>query len=225
MLRDENPSRRCSPPAMFETNGISYLMPVDSVSGGSWVGINILGTVVTLMNGGFEAHISQPPYRMSRGQIVKLMLESRMPVVDWVLLPTEQIEPHTLVVYSEGKLFRLVWDGEQKYRTVLDEGTWHIFSSATLYDGAARNKRKEFFDDWMVMSPPADRISLLNFFKSLKDEQNGFVMHRSPRLQTLSFSYLNLMPEQGVFHYYDLLNFRLDTQSISIEQAKICERT
>jgi uncharacterized protein with NRDE domain len=214
-LRDESPRRvGALVPAAYEGNEMRYVMPLDPTGGGSWVGYNEAGAVVVLLNGAFEKHIPAPPYRLSRGIIVRTLLDSRMPVVEWMLMPMENIEPYTLIVFSDGKLFRLAWDGKEKSRQPLDETTTHIFSSATLYDKEAKSMRENYFRNWIAMNPPLDKLSILSFFQSLKDTQNGFIMNRNELVQTLSYSFICMDPDGYSFHYYDLQKYQFHTTTL-----------
>ncbi len=207
-LRDESPLRQASvPPAVFEGADTRYIMPLDPLGGGSWIGMNDRNTAMILLNGAFEKHISLPPYVMSRGLVVKKLLDSSLPVVDWLLMPMAGVEPYTLIVFTDGLLFRLTWDGVEKHRQPLDVNTCHIFSSATLYDAEARLQRAHLFHNWMAMRPPVDKLSLLDFFNSVDDSMNGFIINRE-KVKTLSYSCINLDNAAPQFHYYDLRKYR-----------------
>lgn len=208
-LRDESPLRYpAEPPAVFDGAETRYIMPLDPQGGGSWAGVNDGMSAVILLNGAFEKHVSSPPYRMSRGVIVKGILDSKMPVLEWMLMPMDDIEPHTLIVLSDGQLFRLTWDGAQKHRIALDTTIHHIFSSATLYNEEARLNRQHLFDNWIAMRPPVNQLSLLNFFNSVEDKNNGFIIDRDGKMKTLSYSFISLDKESPVFHYYDLRKYQ-----------------
>ena len=86
-LRDEDPKRaKATTPILQADNNVMYLSPVDPVGGGTWIGVNEKGHVIILLNGGFEKHTDSGPYLKSRGIIVKELLTSAMPVVDWMLM-------------------------------------------------------------------------------------------------------------------------------------------
>jgi len=225
-LRDENPARAVAlAPAIYRNNEHSYVMCQDPAGGGTWAGFNDSGSAIALLNGAFDAHKSTPPYRMSRGRIVRSLLESTMPVVEWMLMDMDDIEPYTLIVFTERQLFRLTWDGMQKHRTVLDGRTSHIFSSATLYDARAAQVRRDHFDNWMVMDPPVNRLSLMGFFKSLKDRQNGFIIDRSEQMKTLSMSYMELSADNYCYYYYDLQQYQLHTCSLQTDGMNHLQNT
>jgi len=69
--RDESPMRQSHGLVSFhhpEHKAIYY--PLDQDSGGSWIALADTGRVVCLLNGGYKPFIPNPPYRMSRGQLV-----------------------------------------------------------------------------------------------------------------------------------------------------------
>lgn len=221
-LRDESPLRQASvPPAVFEGADTRYIIPLDPMGGGSWIGINDRNTAIILLNGAFEKHLPSPPYVMSRGQVVKKLLDSTFPVVEWLLMPMAGIEPYTLIVFTDGLLFRLTWDGAEKHRQPLDADICHIFSSATLYDSQARQQREHLFYNWMAMRPPVDKLSLLDFFNSVDDRANGFIINREEKVKTLSYSFINLDSIEPQFHYYDLRKYRYYSASFSADSVDI----
>lgn len=203
-LRDESPARqRASEPVILESEGTKFVMPVDPQGGGSWVGLNKHGVAVVLLNGAFERHHHQPPYRMSRGLIVRALLASQTPVDVWNAMPMEGIEPYTLVALQSADLYKLTWDGVAKYNEVLDSNVAHILSSTTLYHQAARTKRTDMFSEWLETRPHVSEGSLMEFFRSVSDPDNGFLMNRGI-VKTLSYSYLTLNKDTYEFYYSDL---------------------
>ncbi len=217
-LRDENPGRaKALAPFIDTRDGVSFLSPKDPAGGGTWFGVNQWGSGIVLLNGGFENHARQKSYSKSRGLIVADLLTSAMPVVDWSLMDLENIEPFTLIVWSEKNLFQLVWDGAEKHRLRLDAALPHIWSSATLYNTAARDAREEFFQNWIAMNPPVSKLSLLNFFKSFEDAENGFLINRNGKMKTLSYTFTEFTQDgTAEMNYYDFLNYSYHSSSISI---------
>ena len=219
-LRDESPVRpKAIAPEKFTENDVSYLSPVDSEAGGSWVGVNSSGILIILLNGGFESHEKKKFYRKSRGLIVKELLLSAMPVIEWSIMDMDGIEPYTLIVAADKNLFRLVWDGEKKHRINLDTDQPHIFSSSTLYNAQARASRQDLFENWIAMKPPVTKLSLLDFFNTSTDKQNGFIIDRDEKIKTLSYTFLEIDPQVfAVMDYYNLLNYTHTSFKIELEQ-------
>ena len=217
-LRDESPLRpKAFLPKINEENDIKFLSPIDAYAGGTWIGVNDFNSVIILLNGGFENHIRKKFYRKSRGLIVLELLSCELPVVDWNLMNLEDVEPFTLIVFSDDNLFQLVWDGINKTRILLDATIPHIFSSSTLYSQDAKANRKDMFDNWIAMNPPISKLSLLNFFKSFNNKENGFIIDRSSTMKTISYSFIELQHRHiASFSYYDFINFKFTSIDISI---------
>jgi hypothetical protein len=220
-LRDESPNRaRAIKPVVSELNGVSFLSPKDPMAGGTWMGVNDKGVVIILLNGGFQNHKRNRYYRKSRGLVVTELLASAFPVVEWSLIDMEGIEPFTLVVWSDHNLFQLVWDGRERFRIRLDETLPYIWSSSTLYNSVAKAKREELFQNWIAMNPPISKLTLLNFFNTYSDSENGFIINRGEVTKTLSFSFITLSENNSsVMNYYDLLNYTYSTEKIEIKNA------
>ena len=139
-LRDESPSRATNSPEVFFDSGCAFIAPTDALSGGTWIGVNEYQNIIILLNGGFENHEKNIIYKKSRGLIVSELLTSKLPVLDWNLMDLEEIEPFTLIVYSEELLFQLVWDGTSKHRKKIDTKLPYIWCSSTLYNQEAKSK-------------------------------------------------------------------------------------
>ncbi len=217
-LRDESPLRpKASMPQVNDENEVKFLSPVDAYAGGTWIGVNDFNNVIILLNGGFESHTRKRFYRKSRGLIVLELLSSELPVVDWNLMNLIDVEPFTLIVFSDDNLFQLVWDGTNKTRMLLDATIPHIFSSSTLYLAKAKADRKDMFDNWIAMNPPVSKLSLLNFFKSFDNKENGFIIDRSSTMKTISYSFIELQHHQTVcFNYYDFIDYKFTCVDMSI---------
>jgi hypothetical protein len=208
-LRDEDPNRvKASRPTIIEQGKISYLSPIDPLGGGTWIGVNTLGNVIILLNGAFEKHTRKKTYRKSRGLVVSELLATEMPVVEWSLMDMEDIEPYTLIVWSEGNLFQLVWDGQEKHRIIQDKTMPHIWSSSTLYLQPAKQIREDLFQNWIVMNPPISKLSVIQFFQTFTDKENGFIINRNEQVKTLSYSFIDYQKDVlAEVNYYDLQSF------------------
>ena len=192
-LRDENTTRQMAlPPCIFYTGGNKYIAPVDTMSGGTWAGVNENGNVIVLLNGGFENHQKKETYAASRGLVVKELLTDTMPVIGWGLMNLTNIEPFTLIVWADEKLFQLVWDGVHKHRILLPQNKTHIFSSVTIYNSRARDNRATLFNRWAAKKTVVSRLCLLDFFMAWDDKENGFVINRLGQIKTLSYTFIRV---------------------------------
>ena len=207
-LREESPLRpRAAVPTIYNEGDAVILSPIDAMAGGTWLGVTASGSVIILLNGGFKKHRRKTNYRKSRGLIVTELLASNLPVVNWNLMDMQGVEPYTLVVWNAGNLFQLVWDGKQKHGVLLKSNQPYIWSSVTLYDNEASTCRSELFHRWIGMNTPISTLSLLKFFKSFTNSENGFLMNRNEQTKTLSYTFIELQTDDSAeMQYHDFLS-------------------
>ncbi|MDI9365176.1 MAG: NRDE family protein [Flavobacterium sp.] len=221
-LRDESPKReQALPPTIYNIDGIEILAPLDGLAGGTWVGASAFGNIVILLNGAFENHERADRYVMSRGVIVKNLLAQQQPVAAWQLIDLQNIEPFTLVVWQQQLLYELVWDGQQKHWQQLAITKPRIWSSSTLYNVAAKQQRKAAFQHWWATGPSVSKQSLLSFFASRVDLQNGFLINRSPTMQTLSFTFLTQDAATTTCYYHNFLNATCSTKQLALKHLTL----
>jgi Transport and Golgi organisation 2 len=105
--RDERRSRGVAiPPVVEYANGVAWISPRDSDSGGTWVGVNTHGIVVGLANLFVGTEPVPPTRKVSRGLLVRDLLDSpsafqverRLKAME--LFP---FEPFTLVALEVGQ--------------------------------------------------------------------------------------------------------------------------
>jgi hypothetical protein len=220
-LRDESPARTRAMAADIYTKGdISFLSPKDPVGGGTWIGANNSGNTIILLNGGFENHPRKDKYLKSRGVIVSELLAIASPIEKWEHINMEGIEPFTLIIWSNAVLFQLVWDGIKKYKIIQDKTIPHIWSSSTLYNAAIKKYREELFRQWIAEEPFVSKLSVLNFFKTFTNAQNGFIMNRDEKIKTLSYTSIEISNNNTTMSYYDLLANTYHNRSIPFIKAK-----
>ena len=222
-LRDESPFRPAAwAPSIRELPGVQILSPMDAKAGGTWIGISAWGNIIILLNGGFENHTKTAQYRKSRGEIVTALLAAAAPVTDWLNMDLENIEPFTLVVWMQHQLFQLVWDGMNKHQLKLEADKPYIWSSATLYNAAAKVKRNELFHNWIALNIPVSSASLMELFKSHTDNENGFLMNRNDCTRTLSYSFIALQQNNAAeLKYADFLNNKECTKKIYFQTSSV----
>lgn len=216
-LRDEDPRRsRAYAPERHTRGPLSWICPLDPEGGGTWFAANQFGSVVILLNGGFEKHQRQPGYARSRGLIVTDLVASDGILLEWSLLSLERIEPFTLVVWEERQLYQLVWDGQHRHRKKLDAQQPQIWSSSTLYDGVARDRRKNRFLHWVGSRTVINPQQLLDFFEMDREPENGFLINRKEAVQTLSYTFLEWQPGEITFRYEDFIQQSVQMQTLTI---------
>jgi uncharacterized protein with NRDE domain len=221
--RDEHIDRHKAYAPAFETlNNKKVIFPKDPKAGGTWFAAADNGNIAVLLNGGFVKHIPKPPYRKSRGLVLLDIIGADDPLDLYKETSLDNIEPFTTVLFQQGILYELRWDGEKKHKLELDSTGKYIWSSATLYSSDVINYRKHLFDKFInetgTVSP-----ELVNRFHSHNndDEENGFVINRKTGLKT--FSITQAIHEQNNIHFLhsDLLDNKQFEETMTISHAMI----
>ncbi|MEG9329080.1 Transport and Golgi organisation 2 [Salinimicrobium catena] len=204
--RDEAPQRETIAPQIYLEEGVKMLFPKDVMAGGTWLGVSEKKRLICLLNGEFEKHDRNPPYRLSRGVVVKHLLASdgfEKAIADYDLL---QVEPFTIIAveWQESlKFFEFVWDGLKKHFRNLAMGS-HIWSSSPLYSEEMKELRREWFQKFHDSNPLTSE-NLLEFHHSagVGDPEIDVRMNRG-FVRTQSISQVELSEEKILFSYKDL---------------------
>jgi len=216
--RDEKRSRPvASPPKVEKLNDLLVMMPRDSKAKGTWFAASQDKRVVCLLNGAFRKHISDPPYRHSRGDIIPayLSFENIQTFLDYYWL--DEIEPFTLILFEYSKLYELRWDGKKHHLKKLDAATTHIFSSVTLYTKEAIEDRKKWFSNWLTNHKDFEpgRIREFHCHGGKEDRENALVMKRSDIYHTVSITSVEQTKSGSEMFYKDMLDKSESTTKIT----------
>lgn len=215
--RDEQIARKkASPPVTFHHLGTTLLSPIDQKAGGSWIAVNQYGWAGVLLNGAKKKHMTLGPYQKSRGLIVLDMMAFENPLHGFQSVDLDNIEPFTLVLANKQLLQVCIWDGAGKLVEYPNASRKHIWSSATLYDVAAKQKRENWFGIWLAKHPLSDRNAILDFHLHTGKEDPAIAirMKRDQTLETVSVSCIQWEDEKADFDYYDLIENNLFTSNI-----------
>ena len=218
--RDENIARpiATSPINVIE-NGIQLTFPKDPISQGSWFIVNQFNHVFVLLNGAKDKHKSLPPYRLSRGIILKKIAASINFDSIWDVLDLTNIEPFTIVAYVSNNLFQLRWDGLVKEKKILNINEATIWSSATLYDLDVQNKRKEWFNSFLQQNQKINSDLILDFHTKtqISDSENGLLINRLNKMVTKNVTQCIIENNSFVLTHLDLIEnkkYTLDKFSV-----------
>lgn len=182
-------------PAVAEINGTAVIFPKDSKAGGTWFAANERGGVVVLLNGAFVKHVSEGPYRRSRGLVLLDVVSAENATEAFHALDLDNIEPFTLVVFESETLHELRWDGSQRHAKPLDPNGAFIWSSATLYTPETIAHRERLFHAFLEKEPAPDAEAILSFHRhNHQDFENGFVIDRGDGMKTQSVTQAVLAP-------------------------------
>lgn len=205
--RDEKIHRgKALPPSVYHIGLADLLFPKDTDAGGTWIVLKNNTTAAVLLNGGFVSHQSAPPYRRSRGLILLDILAASDPESFFTKINLTEIEPFTLILLQDYKLYECRWNGQEKFKSLLDTQQNYIWSSATLYAESTQQQRLEWFAKWQKANPDPDIENIVHFhrFAGDGDLQNDLQMNRGGQLLTVSITAIQLAGEHASMQYLDL---------------------
>lgn len=205
--RDESPKRQSHGliSSHYHDQPAVYY-PLDPDSGGSWIALSETGRAVCLLNGGYESFIPNPPYRMSRGQVVMDAVKAKDANQYIETYDFQGIAPFTLLIDGKSFLTEVVWDGDEKHIRSLPIDLPQIWSSATLYPPDVRAWRKDLFEKWLTEVIVFDSDSIIEFHRMANgDAENGFIMNRNEIVKTLSITNIANRAHSGT-----IVHLRLD---------------
>ena len=210
--RDEGAERPIALPPKRYLRGENVLVfPKDTASNGTWIATSSNNFTLCLLNGAFEKHKHQPPYRKSRGVVLLDFFDYSDASTFCKSYNFENIEPFTLVIiHSENaiKLSELRWDGIQIYFEEKDANKTHIWSSATLYEAETRKERERWFHEWLHNNSnpmPEDLLHFHNFGGS-GNKHNDILMNRENKVFTVSITGISKIEGSSSIYYKDTLS-------------------
>ena len=189
--RDEHFTRGIAQfPSIKNISNQNILTPIDSNAGGTWIATSQNYTLC-LLNGGFEKHVSQPPYRHSRGKIIIDFFEYNS-ISDFIqTYDISQLEPFTLILveHHSNDLHQCVFDGHVLHHSKMQKDQAHIWSSSTLYQVEEILQRKKHFNLFLQETKlTQDEIIAFhtNSYKTLEHED--ILINRNEILKTVSLT-------------------------------------
>ncbi len=194
-------------PQNYIIKGKNVIFPKDPKAGGTWYVVDETGTVLVLLNGASEKHQLELPYRKSRGLVVLDLISSVSPKDFWKEMDLVNIEPFTLVLFQNEKLFQLRWNGESKETVELNCSEKHIWSSSTLYPADIRKERSDAFYSFLDNNPVISENEMYQFhrYSDSENQENGLVINRNNELKTLSITQSVIEKNKVAILHYDLV--------------------
>lgn len=171
-------------------DSIETIMPIDSKAGGTWIASSANFTLC-LLNGGFEKHTHQPPYRHSRGNIIPDFFLFKNVFDFCTNYNLENIEPFTLIIieHLHVEVSELVFDGYKLHHTKKDNQQAHMWSSSTLYSIDDRIRRQDYFSRFIDINDfSQEAIIAFHENKFEEYEHEGIQINRNNILQTVSLT-------------------------------------
>jgi len=193
-------------PKSYLVNNKNIFFPKDQKAGGTWYAITEEANVLVLLNGAAEKHQLKPIYRKSRGLIVLDIISANSPIEAWETIDLSDIEPFTLVLFQNKKLYQLRWNEIQKETISLNAKQNYIWSSSTLYSKEIRDQRANWFATFIDTKPEVNENEMFNFHRYAEgdDKEHGLVINRNDVLKTLSITQTVIDKNKVVLSHYDL---------------------
>jgi uncharacterized protein with NRDE domain len=215
--RDEKVARPSAiEPQKYLVNNKEIYFPKDPKAGGTWYAVAENTTTIVLLNGADEKHQLKPFYRKSRGLIVLDLISSSSPIEEWNTIDLDQIEPFTIVLYQEEKLYQLRWNEVEKSTAELDVNQYHLWSSSTLYPKNVREERQNLFSKFMSSNEiTAEKLFHFHQHANPDDSENGLIINRNDEMKTLSITQSVIEQNKVVLSYLDLQNLNQSTNIIT----------
>lgn len=162
--RDEQITRpKAIEPKLYKHNQYKIFYPKDAKAGGTWIA-HTKNSCLVLLNGAFKKHIIKNNYAKSRGLILLDIIQTNDILETFNTIKLNNIEPFTLICYQNNNLYELIWNGRKKFLKKLNTNQNYIWSSVTLYNAKARNKRKKYFEKF-INSEELSEETILKFHK------------------------------------------------------------
>jgi len=218
--RDEHFARvPASLPRLYEKDGGRLIYPGDPQGGGTWIAVHESGNTGVLLNGAIKPHPFKPPYRKSRGIVLLDLISKKSPADYFEEMDLNGIEPFTVILFEDQKLYSGKWDGKMKWMESLNPNKPQIWSSVTLYDPAAIRKRENWFHYWISEIPYPGTLDIIHFHQHGGDGDpfNNILMNRSDQLFTNSISSIRLSPDAASFRYIDLRNGETNETTLPLQ--------
>ena len=206
--RDEKNSRKTAlHPAAYIFNNQEMFFPKDADAGGTWIVMKENGDTAVLINGAFENHEPTPPYRQSRGIILLELFSTVSPSDAFEKKELDHIEPFTIILFEENRLYEFRWDGNKKYFKPLEQKPY-TWCSATLYTDAAIKIKEQLFASFLADKPMPDQKDILHFHNQADYAkfQNAHMQVNEALYSTVSITSILISKTSCSMYYLDLKN-------------------
>lgn len=210
--RDEHILRPVAiPPIDYSHGQMTLTYPKDPTGGGTWIALKKNNTVVCLLNGAFLPHVRLHEYRVSRGLVVLDYFKYAGPDEFASNYNFEGIEPFTLIAVSTTDVLdirELRWDGNCIHVSKKDAAKPAIWSSCTLYDTTAVERRQRWFAEWLESGKHLEVSDIKEFHQStgLEDAMHGLIISRDNGIKTVAITSVYCSSTKSEIHHSDIVN-------------------
>jgi hypothetical protein len=222
--RDERIDRRmATPPLSRVIRGRQVIYPVDPEGMGTWIGISDEGKLASLLNGGTKSHKRKPPYKHSRGLVIPAYFSFSDVEEFHHQYDFSGLEPFTLVVLENSRMFMLVWEDETLTLSEKNRRLPHIFFSHSLYPKPSLENRSVDFYRWYVSNRIVKENDLLNYNLQQRFELDQIIKFDTGKhiLKTVNVSLIRSDEKLTRFHFFDSINDVYLSTSIPVKKNQL----
>ena len=211
--RDEGQYRKIAlPPAKYRIYDTDLYYPKDTDANGTWFAAAETDFTLCLLNGAFERHEHNPPYRLSRGLMLLDFFKYKN-VQDFISqYDFTGIEPFTLLIFDQFyppiNIYEIRWDGNKIYSSTKDSSQPQIWSSAQLYPKNVIQQREEWFAKWLQVNHQFTIDKIVLFHKTGGDGNSytDLLMNRDGKVFTVSITSIRREEKNGLMRYEDMIS-------------------
>jgi hypothetical protein len=204
--RDEHISRGIAQyPEFYLLGNKKLIFPKDSKANGTWFISNENGDTGVLLNGAFEKHIPLQKYRKSRGHVLPEIFQHDSPFEALKYYNLQSIENFTIILWEDGQLREIKWDGEKLRGKKHDPEKAHIWSSVTLYTPEMIRERHGWFYNWIRSQRTIKQKDIWDFHTStqIQNKEYGLRISRENKISTTSTTSLNIENPLAILRHKD----------------------
>ena len=176
-------------PQAYRIGNEIVTFPKDPQGGGTWFAVHD-DWVLCLLNGGFQTHESNAPYKESRGKIITNFFQYADNQQFIQHFSPIGYEPFTLVIFNlkEKKVQQLVWDEQILHIHNLDGAKPLIWSSSTLYNTNVKAMRKRIFEQFSTIKPTTFQIVDFHKMNIDNDLHKSFFVNINDKIKTVAIT-------------------------------------
>jgi hypothetical protein len=133
--------------------GRRVLFPIDTASGGTWIGVNDASLAFVLLNRTIDVDRPKTPPAQSRGTVIPALLTSgalHVAIKRATTLAPERFAPFRLIALHGQRSAVITSDGRRLSLYVETIGTPLMFTSSSLGDAVVAAPRRELFEQLVV---------------------------------------------------------------------------
>ena len=204
--RDELLTRPVALPPVRRCAGeCEAILPIDPISGGTWIAVTSAGLAFSLLNVNRTA-VPGPVRQQSRGLIIpQLLAVNDLPqaILRFAQIDVSRFASFRLLVISETKIAEFVWEGAGEPRIRCESlQTAIFFTSSGLGDALVEQPRRAVFERYLVQQSPTRKLQdALHQHRWPARPEISIRMDR-PDARTVSYTTLEIGPERVALSHF-----------------------